>query len=305
MERTSPKRFGVTIIEMLICITIAAMLIGLTLSAVQKVRIAGLLLQSKNNLRQVALGFHTLAESSGDKIRDLPQAVQPKKSVFSENNVFHQLLPWVHGPQPAYDPTWSWQQALEVSQPANVRVYMSPADPTLEPPTHLTSAPLRGRCSYAYNMMACDTIVSFPVAITDGTSNTLAFAESYHLCGWGRLNQPGQVSYARIYYEVRSYENDKSSVSKERRPTFADVGWNDVMPTADGVGRSVASVPGLTFQYRPTMQDADARVPQTPHPAGLPVALFDGSVRTLSPGIDESVFWGLVTPAGGEVVSLD
>jgi len=37
----------------------------------------------------------------------------------------------------------------------------------------------------------------------------------------------------------------------------------------------------------------------------LTVAMFDGSVRTLSPSVSESVFWALVTPAGGEVVNLD
>ena len=44
------------------------------------------------------------------------------------------------------------------------------------------------------------------------------------------------------------------------------------------------------------------RIPQTPFSGGLPVALFDGSVRTLSPGIAPEVVWALVTPAGNEVV---
>ena len=35
------------------------------------------------------------------------------------------------------------------------------------------------------------------------------------------------------------------------------------------------------------------------------VGLFDGSVRTVSPRVSEEVFWGSVTPAGGEVVTLD
>ena len=74
-----------------------------------------------------------------------------------------------------------------------------------------------------------------------------------------------------------------------------------MIPATDAQGRTVASQPGRTFQVRPRVEDADGKVLQTPFRAGLPVALFDGSVRTLSPGIDESVFWGLVTPAGGEV----
>jgi hypothetical protein len=37
----------------------------------------------------------------------------------------------------------------------------------------------------------------------------------------------------------------------------------------------------------------------------LPVALFDGSVRTIRPGVSPEVFWAAVTPAGGEVAPLD
>ncbi len=40
-------------------------------------------------------------------------------------------------------------------------------------------------------------------------------------------------------------------------------------------------------------------------PGGLLVAMFDGSVRMIRPGVDETVFWGAITPAGGEVANLD
>jgi hypothetical protein len=71
-----------------------------------------------------------------------------------------------------------------------------------------------------------------------------------------------------------------------------------------GVDRLIpsASVRGLTFQVRPRVEDANPKIPHTPFANGLPVALFDGSVRTLSPRIEEHVFWSLVTPNGGEVV---
>jgi prepilin-type processing-associated H-X9-DG protein len=67
-------------------------------------------------------------------------------------------------------------------------------------------------------------------------------------------------------------------------------------------GTTRASIPGMTFQVRPRPTDADAHILQTPHAGGLPVAFFDGSVRIISPGVAESVFWALVTPDGGEVV---
>jgi hypothetical protein len=35
------------------------------------------------------------------------------------------------------------------------------------------------------------------------------------------------------------------------------------------------------------------------------VALVDGSVRGLSPGIQPETYWAAVTPAGGEVLGAD
>lgn len=58
----------------------------------------------------------------------------------------------------------------------------------------------------------------------------------------------------------------------------------------------------MTFQVKPTLEGAWSGVPQTPFSAGLPTLLFDGSVRTLSPRIDEYVFWGAVTRDKGEVL---
>jgi hypothetical protein len=42
---------------------------------------------------------------------------------------------------------------------------------------------------------------------------------------------------------------------------------------------------------------------QTPNPNGMTVAMADGSIRLLARSIAPSVYWGLVTPAGGEVFS--
>ena len=60
---------------------------------------------------------------------------------------------------------------------------------------------------------------------------------------------------------------------------------------------------GVTSQVRPAPMHADPFLPQTPFAAGLPVALFDGSVRTVRPGVLPELFWGAVTPAGGEVLA--
>jgi hypothetical protein len=52
---------------------------------------------------------------------------------------------------------------------------------------------------------------------------------------------------------------------------------------------------------RPLPGWCDPSVAQTPHPGGMLAAMGDGSVRTIAGGVAEEIYWGAVTPAGGEV----
>jgi prepilin-type processing-associated H-X9-DG protein len=201
------------------------------------------------------------------------------------------ILPWTYGPRQF--PVGGTDEQIKDFQSPQVSIYRDPADPSWDYMPSMAEA--RGKCSYVANMQVFNGAMTFPMSIPDGTSNTIGFAEHYFMC---IMPGPGATSL-----DYTSTFSAPPIPVGGRRATFADQGWLDVVPVTDpATKRTVASVPGKTFQVRPRVEEVDHRIPQTPHPGGLPVALFDGSVRTLSPSIDEHIFWSLVTPNGGEVI---
>ncbi|MFO0875808.1 MAG: DUF1559 domain-containing protein [Gemmataceae bacterium] len=302
------QRRAFTLIELLVVIAIIAILIGLLLPAVQKVREAASRMKCQNNLKQLGLALHSYEGT----YQSFPQARNAWPLVHSG---LSRLLPFVEQENLQrlcdYSTPPTSATNLQASQ-TRVPLFLCPSDPgngqvAGQPDFGTNYVSNNGSGTLGFGLIASGDglFTQSPVRhadVMDGTSNTAAFSES--------ILGNGQVP--------------ASAAAADPRLVVLEVpGGNDPTPAAcDGASGTFSGRRGAKWidghygntlynhYYTPNPRTWDCgngshnkglSTARSYHVGGVNLLLCDGSVRFISNAVQLTPWRALSTRAGGEV----
>jgi prepilin-type N-terminal cleavage/methylation domain-containing protein/prepilin-type processing-associated H-X9-DG protein len=290
VTRPSAARNAFTLIELLVVIAIIAILIGLLLPAVQKIREAAARMQCTNNLKQIGLGMHNFQ----DTYQYFPNAGSDGPNIDCCNATTRVGWTWMYSLTPFIEQDNVYKNPTDsaVAQTA-IKIYYCPSR---RQPTLYSNG---GRCDYAGNggrdmagrgkegvMMAqwlnpnSSNPVDLPIEqyrrladITDGTTNTIMVGEK------------------------QCHKSVLGTAGGDNEP------WNNSGWDQDHV-RFGEAVPQPDYLH-PTSQSPTFWSVRFggPHPGVFNAAMCDGSVRTIKYTIDANNWLRICLINDGEVIT--
>jgi prepilin-type N-terminal cleavage/methylation domain-containing protein/prepilin-type processing-associated H-X9-DG protein len=313
-SRRGAARAAFTLIELLVVIAIIAILIGLLLPAVQKVRDAAARAKCQNNLKQIGLAMHNYHDVNGT----LPDGQIELNTVYYWNWAI-QILPFMEQ-GPLFQ---KYNNTLPNADPANLPVLQSPV------PTYVCPSDLRSG-----QLIAPETIGP------NGSGNTtLQYMASTYKVMTGKQDTSSTNTFGGFFNEAQTamgvfgdagkgafHSDGQSGLQPEKLIAITDGTSNTIIAGERATRTHFTRGPfwadsfnlyhnGAASPYSITLiADYDACQAQVNanfckygwgslHGAGQINFLFgDGSVRSISTSIDMNVFMALATVRGGEVL---
>ncbi len=339
MDRPA-KRCGFTLIELLVVIAIIAILIGLLLPAVQKVREAAARSKSQNNLKQVALAVSNFESANGI----CPPMFGQIHGSGVSGSVFFHLLPYLE-----QNSIYNLGPDAARSQP--LKVLQHPADPTMTgdgvfdlplsapawdsasgtanayPGWASTSNTKWGLSSYSANWQVFGDQGAKISKMRDGLSNTIINNEKYAVA----KRPVGNPLYGATLW---GYGVDPRSIPNDFNPALTqgqypgDAQWaNGLVPSSIYVngywprtgfvnkgGPVTTSWTGtapwrcrcmLKPEFAPPVDNVHCLKSQSISPSGIHAAFADGSVRFIRSAVSDPAWSAGETPADGETISQE
>jgi prepilin-type N-terminal cleavage/methylation domain-containing protein len=334
LRRRSTERRAFTLIELLVVIAIIAILIGLLLPAVQKVRAAAARMSCQNNLKQLGLACHNYHDANNK----LPPGAANDVAPFGTGGVGWgsswkvYILPFIE--QDNIYKLWQFNgnsgyvnaNNANVIRNITIKTFRCPASPF--PDTHTASGSgavimhtsytgiagsviagpniFNGTCCNGSGNLVTDNGTLYAgsmvtlVGITDGTSNTWMIGEdSDHLRDANRVPvtnfSSGVGSSAGLY-------------GWPMGAAFSGTGWSDGQDgrhfNCTSVRYGINQTGFANSATTGTNNDSGNNFPlKANHSGGINVVNADGSVRFVSDSTALAVISAFCTRAGGEVSS--